>query len=374
MHVFFLSDAMTISLLSSTSQQFSALVYERLQKGRDHALSLYSEWYRSGTIEGKEALFANCPQLKEAICALIDTRLPEISLTMGEGDTKKFLVRFADGKEVESVLIPMNAGYTQCISSQVGCRMGCTFCETGRMGLLRNLTVEEIIVQVFLAFHHFHCGVRNIVFMGMGEPFDNYDNVMAAIQILMDPAGFNFGASHITVSTSGRVEEMARFTQDAPPSLNLAVSVNASNDAVRSKVMPINQKANMQSLYQTMAAYCQHPRRSIFAEYVLLEGINDSLDAADELAAYLRGLRVKINLIPYNPQRRDRFAAPTLDVVRAFQKRLQDHGYSVFARITRGQEIRAACGQLGKRQKLILTEADHEECPNPDALQKRCSV
>lgn len=309
---------------------------------------LYAEWFRRGDLDGLWALIE--PQAVKLVKEIIEATsfvLPELAGEQEEGETVKFLLRFSDGLESESVLIPMDSGTTLCISSQVGCRMGCAFCETGRMGLIRNLTVEEIVAQVFYACFLLKRTVRNIVFMGMGEPFDNYDVVMQAVRVLTDASGLRFGPSRITISTSGKVEEIYRFIEEADPAVNLAVSVNAPSDLVRNKLMPVNRTWNMQALKEAMRAYCSHPRREIFAEYVLIQEVNDSLEQADLLADYLEGLRVKVNLIPYNPQRRDRFAPPDDAQKEAFLQRLRERGYHTLLRGAKGQKIMAACGQLG---------------------------
>ncbi len=282
---------------------------ERLGRGRQHAMRLYAEWFREGSIDGVwKGVEPQAVRLVEEMVALTDFSLPGMAGEKGEGETKKFLLRFADGLESESVLIPMESGTTLCLSSQVGCRMGCAFCETGRMGLIRHLKREEIVAQVFYARFGLRAPVRNIVFMGMGEPFDNYDEVMGSVRILTDAAGLGFGPSRITISTSGRVDGIYRMIEDADPALNLAVSVNAPSDEVRTKIMPVNRKWNMAELKKAMLAYCAHPRREIFAEYVLMQGVNDSLEQADMLADYLEGLRVRVNLIPYNPRSKEAIA------------------------------------------------------------------
>jgi 23S rRNA (adenine2503-C2)-methyltransferase len=259
----------------------------------------------------------------------------------------------------------MESGTTLCLSSQVGCAMGCAFCETGKMGLLRHLSCDEIVKQVFWARFGLKKEVRNIVFMGMGEPLDNYEQVLRAIAILTDMGGLGFGKSRITISTSGKVEAIYRLIDDVDPAVNLAVSINAPNDEVRNRLMPINRKWNMASLKEAMRAYCQHPRRQIFIEYVLIQGITDSLDAADQLAEYLDGLRVKVNLIPYNPQRKDRFAAPEPSVREAFLCRMRDSGYYTLLRGAKGQKIMAACGQLGNVDLRRQVFRKHLTTPSP---------
>lgn len=312
---------------------------------------------KKGTLQG----FTCEPQdqpLLEKIREMTDFSLPEHTVVHKEEGTVKFLLKLSDGLECESVFIPMQATSTLCISSQVGCKMGCLFCETGRMGLIRHLTTEEIVAQVFIAVYLLQMKVKNIVFMGMGEPLDNFAAVMQAIAVLTQDAGMSFGPSRITVSTSGLVDQIDQLSKEASPALNLAVSLNASRDEIRQKIMPVNRKWDMASLKGAMLRFCAHPRRQIFIEYVLLEGVNDSLECADELALYLQGLKVKVNLIPYNPQSRDRFSTPSQEVIEAFWGRMRHHGFLTFLRRTKGRKIMAACGQLGNlslRKKMLST-------------------
>ncbi|MBY0528559.1 MAG: 23S rRNA (adenine(2503)-C(2))-methyltransferase RlmN [Rhabdochlamydiaceae bacterium] len=348
---------MSISIFQHTQKSYSEAVFALLGKGRLHAMHLYSLWFRKGGIEGIwNAVEPQAVKLVQEMIAATDFSLPELSGDKREAETLKFLLRFSDGLESESVLIPMESGKTLCLSSQVGCRMGCSFCETGKMGLIRHLTTQEIVAQVFHARFALNAAIRNLVFMGMGEPLDNYDAVMQAIKVLTDPAGMGFGPSRITLSTSGKVEEIYRLIEDADPALNLAVSVNAPSDEVRSKLMPVNHTWDMAALKEAMRAYCAHPRREILVEYVLIQGINDALEHADLLAQYLDGLRVKVNLIPYNPQRRDRYLPPESSAKEAFLERMREKGYQTLLRGTKGQKIMAACGQLGNvevRRELI---------------------
>ncbi len=330
-------------------------------KGRQHAARLYSDWFRKGHVRDS-VLWAE-PQalsLVEKMIGAVDFSLPQMSALREEGGTVKFLLKFPDGLESESVLIPMEAGTTICLSSQVGCKMGCAFCETGKMGLIRHLNCEEIVQQVFWARQVLGKEVRNIVFMGMGEPFDNYDAVMQAVAVLTDMGGLGFGPSRITISTSGRVDAIRRMTKEADPALNLAVSVNAPTNEIRNRIMPVNRQWDMAELKTAMQEYCSHPRREILAEYVLMKGINDSMECADTLAEYLRGLKVKLNLIPYNPQTRDRFAPPDEAQREAFLQRMREHGYQTLLRGTKGRQIMAACGQLGNaglRRELIASSS-----------------
>jgi 23S rRNA (adenine2503-C2)-methyltransferase len=342
-------------IFSQTQESFSEEMFRRFARGRQHAARLYAQFFRMGKM-GVEWAEVQAQSLVQEMIEASDWAVAEMSCFEQEAETGKFLLRFADGLESESVLIPMASGTTLCLSSQVGCKMGCAFCETGKMGLIRHLSAEEIVQQVFWARFGLGQAVRNLVFMGMGEPFDNYDAVMQAVKVLTDPAGLGFGLSRITISTSGRVDGILRMAREADPALNLAVSVNAPDDETRRKLMPVNKEWGMKELYAAMLEYCAHPRREILVEYVLIAGVNESLAAADLLAEYLRGLRVKVNLIPYNPQRRDRFAPPGEEVREAFLQRMRAAGYQTLLRGTKGQRIRAACGQLGNvemRRRIV---------------------
>lgn len=335
-----------LPILRYTQQDYSQAIYERLGKGKQHAELVYEEFFRKGKIDDSHPVFKQAPQLFKSILECTDFSLLPLMTTRHDGMTGKFLTRVEDKFEVESVMIPMKSGGTLCVSSQVGCRMGCAFCETGRMGLLRNLRAEDIVSQVFLAKHHFSFDVRNVVFMGMGEPFDNYDEVIQAARVLQCPKGFGFGRTHLTISTSGCIEGIYKLIKEKEGP-NLAVSVNAPNDAIRRKIMPINQKHDMAALKEAMQDYCNATGREILIAYVLLREINDSVEHAEELASYLQGLKVKINLIPYNPQTRDRFACPFPETVDDFTAILRSRGYYTLLRRTKGQDIMAACGQLG---------------------------
>lgn len=351
------------SIFSYTSQEYASLIRDILGKGYQHALLVYQEWYRTGQILGKHPAFSNAQVLLKDILHLTDLSTLTLNSTRQDcNQTGKFLLKTPDHLEIESVVIPMQAGATLCLSSQVGCRMGCAFCETGRMGLLRNLTVQEIVSQLFVARFIFGVPIRNLVFMGMGEPFDNYDNVMQAIRIFTDPQGLGLGVHHLTVSTSGRVEEMSRFMNEPIPTPHLAVSLNAPTDELRNRLMPINRRHSLTDLYRAMQTYNVKKGKSILVAYVLLKGQNDTLEHADQLADYLRGLDVKINLIPYNPQSNDRYQPPEKPVLEAFTAHLREKGYYTLLRQTKGSKIMAACGQLGnlelRKNRLKMLASD----------------
>ena len=336
------------SIFCHTQSSYVDAICRRLGKGRHHASILYAHWFRKGEILGLEKLIEpQAVSLVREMIELTDFSLPLCSGSQEEGETRKFLLKMKDGLETESVLIPMDAGMTLCLSSQVGCRMSCAFCQTGKMGLVRQMTAAEIVAQVFYARFCLQKPIRNLVFMGMGEPLDNFEQVMQSVKVLTDPFGFGLGLSRITISTSGCVDGIYRLIDEADPALNLAVSINAPSDEVRRKIMPVNCRWNMAELKNAMQAYSAHPRREILIGYVLWKGINDAISDAEALADYLEGLSVKVNLIPYNPQQRDRFAPPEPEAKEAFLAHLRLRGLRTLLRGTKGQKIMAACGQLG---------------------------
>ena len=266
--------------------------------------------------------------------------------------TRKLAVRLDDGAVVETVLIPMGQGrFSQCVSSQVGCALDCKFCYTGTLGLSRHLTPGEIVDQVLLARTMVPDDVRisHIVYMGMGEPLHNFDGVVDSIRMLTDPDGIGFSPRRITVSTSGLVPKIAALGAAVP--VNLAISLNASSDAVRDRIMPINKRYPIDTLVDAVDAYPIHSRGKMTMEYVLLGGVNDTDDDAHRLARVLARIRhkVRINLIPWNPFAGPGFDRPADGRVRAFQNILERRRFTVTVRTTKGLDIDAACGQLGER-------------------------
>jgi 23S rRNA (adenine2503-C2)-methyltransferase len=341
---------MSINIYSHTSDSYAHAILALLGKGARQAKLLYKEWFRFGTRDGRDKAFNNCRSLLQEMIALTDFSLPPLLRTLDEEKTGKILIGTDDGYEIESVLLPMKAGHTLCLSSQIGCKMGCAFCETAKMGLVRSLSAREIVCQFFHARHTLKCSVRNLVFMGMGEPLDNFDNLVQALAILTDPHGCNIGAGHITVSTSGLLRPLALLAQKMP-AIKIAISVNAPDDATRNRLMPVNRTHAMAELKEAMIQYCQSTGKRLFIEYVLIEGKNDSLEAAEKLAHYLQGLTCTVNLIPYNPGRRGIFTAPPKETVDLFATYLKKEGLFATVRSTKGQRIMAACGQLGNRKK-----------------------
>jgi 23S rRNA (adenine2503-C2)-methyltransferase len=267
--------------------------------------------------------------------------------------TRKLRLTTHDGRSIESVIIPDGDKTTQCISSQVGCAVDCQFCATAKMGLVRNLDAGEIVDQVYLArrlLAEVEPGRRlsNLVYMGMGEPLHNYEQVVKSLRILTHDKGAGLSQRRITVSTAGLVPKLEKLgNEDVRP--NLAVSLNAANDATRSEIMPINKKWNIDKLLAALKAYPLEQRRRITFEYVLLAGVNDSLRDAAQLAKLLRGVRCKVNIIPWNPHPEAPYQRPAPEVIDAFQAECKRLGLPTYLRTPRGDDIDAACGQLANR-------------------------
>ncbi len=270
--------------------------------------------------------------------------------------TEKFLFELKDKKTIESVYIPSEAPSnrkTLCISTQVGCRMGCRFCLTARQGLTRNLTPSEIVSQVLEVQKILGLRMTNIVMMGMGEPFDNYENVVDAIDILQSPWAFNISQRKITVSTVGLIPQVVQFGKDSQ--VNLAISLNASNDDVRTRIMPVNKTYSIDALLESCRSYPLKKNRRLTFEYVLLGGVNDSQTHAKELAEKIKGIRCKVNLIPFNEHPMGPYRRPKDEDVLEFQKYLVDRNVTAIVRKSRGRDILAACGQLSSKQSQAIS-------------------
>ena len=274
-------------------------------------------------------------------------RLQQIRVEQSRDGSRKYLFGLDDGSRIESVLIPERSHWTLCISSQAGCALGCRFCMTGRGGLVRNLTRAEIVAQVRDIRRELEDPARltNVVLMGMGEPLANFDNVVSAIDTLVDAAvGFGFAGRRITLSTAGLVPRLAALGQRVP--VNLAVSLNATRDRTRDWLMPINKTYPIAALLDACRHYRLQPHRRITIEYILIRGVNDSEADALRLVKLLRSLKVKINLIPFNPFPGSKMRRPSEEVIERFLQVLIDHHYTAIIRRSKGQDISAACGQL----------------------------
>jgi 23S rRNA (adenine2503-C2)-methyltransferase len=282
-----------------------------------------------------------------------DLRLPEIARRFDSVDgTRRYLIKLQDGEMAEAVYIPEENRNTICISSQVGCALACTFCLTGQLGLIRNLTAGEIVTQAMVAQRDNLSWEQrdsfNIVMMGMGEPLHNYDNVMKALRILHDDNGMNMSMSRITLSTAGLLPAIERLA-DEPIIPNLAISLTGATNDKRNELMPINRKYPIEKLLAAVRRFPLKHRQRVTFEYVLLKGLTDSSEDAHNLVRLLKGMRAKVNLIPLNEADELQYSRPSDAAVQRFQQILVDNHISAFVRKNRGNDISAACGQLKKK-------------------------
>jgi len=284
--------------------------------------------------------------------------VPRRSQVSSDGETRKTLYSLRDNHEIETVLMRYDERRTVCISTQSGCAMGCSFCATGQMGFRRNLTSGEIVEQVMVAkaeLHQHDERLTNIVLMGMGEPFANYEAVMEAIDRLHDPEGTNFGERRFTISTVGLVPEILRFAGEQRQ-INLAISLHAATDELRSEILPINRRYGLDQLMDACRTYVDRTSRRITFEWALIHGVNDGLEQADAFLHRVRGLRCHVNLIPLNPTHGYAAAPSEQTQVEAFQRRLLDHHVPCTIRLRRGIDIQAGCGQLASKHKGDTTK------------------
>jgi len=306
------------------------------------------QWVQARRATTSEAMTSLSRPLRSLLAGHVRVDRPGlVRLQRATDGTRKYLFRLADGEEIESVLIPDDGRLTACISTQVGCPLACRFCLTGLMGMRRNLTAGEIVGQVLTLQDALDREERisNLVLMGMGEPLLNFPNVEKALRILCDELGANFSPRRITLSTAGHVPGIQRLAA-SNLNVNLAVSLSATTDAVRDQIMPINKRWPIAALLEACREYPLPNRRRLTFEYVMLDGVNDSPEDARRLAKLLRGIRCKVNLIPFNatPDLPDR-PSPR-ERVEAFQKTLHDAGLTATVRESRGRDISAACGML----------------------------
>ncbi len=324
----------------------------------NRASHLFAWLYRPGINNFSQMTTIN-KKIRETLSqrATID-QIRIIDKEYSEDGTIKYSFAMQDGEIIESVLIPTPKRHTLCISSQAGCAMGCKFCLTGTMGLKRNLSPSEIVGQVLAVMEEMiQDGIQrstprelinNLVFMGMGEPLANYDNLIDALNILMDKDGLEFTERRITVSTCGIIPKIEKIPHDIK--VNLAVSLHASDNDTRSMLMPINQRYSLDNLLQACRNYPLPPKKVILFAYILIEGINDQDKNARELAQKLVDIPCRINLLPYNESEELPYKSPSQDRIKSFQKILRDAGFRTLVRDSRGGDISAACGQLAKRR------------------------
>lgn len=271
--------------------------------------------------------------------------LPDIAECRENDSAAKLLLRFSDGEYAEAVLMRQHFGGSVCVSTQVGCAMGCAFCQSGRLKRRRNLTAAEMTGQVIAIKQRLGVEITNVSIMGIGEPFDNFDNVQRFCEILTAPKGMAIGEKHITISTCGLVPEIYRFAA-LPHPCNLAISLHAPNDELRSKLMPINRRYPLEQLIEAAEHFSAAANRRVTLEYIMLDGVNDLPRHAEQLAKLIGKRNFYVNIIPYNPTEADGFKKSSRERIAAFYDVLKKHGAGVTMRREFGAELDAACGQL----------------------------
>ena len=350
-------------LYGLTEEEMVRFVTEDLRERRFRALQIF-HWIHQRGVTSFDAMTDLSKELRQRLGQLATLRSLEKDLEQRSVDgTIKYRFRAADGKRIESVYMPAEDRKTLCVSTQAGCAMGCTFCMTATMGLQRNLTPAEIVSQVHAVNSEIanqtpapaRRSITNLVFMGMGEPLHNFDNLKKALEILQSEQGLNFSHRHITVSTVGLVPMIERFGQETD--VKLAISLNASHDAQRSEIMPINRKWNIETLLDACRKFPLRQGRRITFEYVLMKGVNDADEDARRLVELLQGIPAKVNLIPYNENPGLGFESSGEERAEAFRQILADGQIAAFVRKNRGRDIAAACGQLANVSSLTTSAA-----------------
>lgn len=314
-------------------------------KEKYRAIQLF-KWLYQKHADSFEQMTDLSKSLREELASTsyISSLSPE-HIETGTDGTRKYLFRLSDGNAVESVLIPDEDRNTLCISTQAGCAMQCAFCLTGTFRLTRNLTTSEIVNQILAVQRD--AEVRNVVLMGMGEPLHNIDNVIPALKIMINDNGLKLSSRRVTVSTCGLVPELDRLGREV--TVNLAVSLNATTDELRDRIMPVNRRYPIAQLLAALRRFPLPGRRKITIEYVMLGGINDTREDAKRLVKLLSDIPCKINLIPFNPHEGADFLPPSKEALDTFHRFLLDKNFTVITRDSRGNDISAACGQLKGR-------------------------
>jgi len=337
-----------MEILDFTLDQLAQKFEQEFGKGLYHASALYRQIFKFGNASLSDVKeFHASPAFALQLQNIISLRPGQVVKTFNENNLTKFITQFPDGQKIESVIIPMTNHQTLCVSSQVGCKMSCRFCETGKMGFKRDLLASEIIGQLYNARFVLKEKIKNIVFMGMGEPFDNFDNVIKAIQIMNEQKGFDIALRHITISTVGLIKGIEKLGRLNMKGLRLAVSINTVDDRMRSWLMPINKTNALADLKKALKGFPLTRRECFLFEYILIKGLNDSPKNAIKLAEYIKPLPVRLNLIPYNPIKGFRYESPCDDDMHSFADTLANNSVFVIKRWSKGCSVAAGCGQLG---------------------------
>lgn len=317
--------------ISINDKKFRATqIYEYLYKKRNYDIDSYT----------------NIPKnIKEILKKDFSFSMIKIVDKQEDRDVKKYLFELSDKNHIESVVMYHDYGISICVSSQIGCNMGCKFCQSGRLKKIRNLESYEIVEQILLIEKEIKQRITHVVVMGIGEPFDNYDNVMKFVHIINSPKGINIGSRHITISTCGIVPKIDEFASEEGQ-VNLAISLHAPNDEIRKKIMPINKLYPIKELIKSVKRYIKKTNRRVTFEYILLDNINDTKECAYELAKLLKGINAYVNLIPYNETENTTFSRSKDVQIKTFYDILKESNITVTIRREFGNKVDAACGQL----------------------------
>ncbi len=331
------------SIFDYTYEKLNSLLEENGFK--KYNTSQIFDWIYKKNIYNIDLMSNISEKLKEFLKENFSFNLLEIKRSEKSKDTNKYLLELCDGNKIECVLMKHNYGNSLCVSSQVGCNMSCAFCESGRLKKVRNLSCNEMISQILTIEKEENIRIDSVVVMGIGEPFDNYDNLIDFINILIDPKGVTIAQRKITVSTCGLVPKIRSFA-DLENQVNLAISLHAPNDELRLKLMPVNKSYNIKEIFDAIDYYIEKTNRRVTIEYILIDEVNDSESNAAELSRLLKGRLVYVNLIPYNSTTNFTFERSKDFKIKAFYDILKKEKIEVIVRKEMGSNITGACGQL----------------------------
>ena len=351
-----------LDIKSMTLEELEAFVKE-INQPKFRALQIF-KWLQEGCTSFDEMsnLSKNLRTELDNRCYIANVEIEKKFVSAIDG-TVKYLYKLQDGEYIESVLMQYNHWYTVCASTQVGCRMGCKFCASGINGMVRNLTASEILSQITAAERDNGIKVSHVVLMGMGEPLDNFDNTVRFLELVSDDNGLNISPRHISVSTSGLVSGIYKLADLQIP-VTLSISLHATTDEERSRIMPVNNRWGIAELIKSCKDYIKVTGRRISFEYALIEGVNDSDKHAEQLAKLLKGMICHVNLIPANPVVENNFKRPNIKTINRFKTLLENMGINATIRRTLGADINASCGQLRREHKddLKIGGAALENC------------
>ena len=323
--------------------------FENINEKKYKALQIY-DWLYKKRVKSFEEMTNIKKDIINKLKQDFTIEKPKIIKIQDGKDVHKYLFNLKDNEKIEAVLMNHDYGNSLCVSTQVGCNMGCAFCESGRLKKRRNLTVDEMVSQILLIEENIKIRISHVVLMGIGEPFDNYENVMKFIDVINDDNGIAIGARHITISTCGIVPKIREFTKEKRQ-VNLAISLHAPNDELRSRLMKINKVYKLEEVINAVKEYLKENNRKITFEYIMLKDVNDSIECAKELSNLLKGLNCYVNLIPYNETSHIEFKKTENKEIMKFYDILKKNKINVTVRREFGSEVDAACGQLRSNYK-----------------------